>query len=153
MPKKALGIVEKRAYYRHPIRVPMKLHLSRQKQVVETPSSDISLGGLSFLWRDRLAKGNLLDINIPVKEKIFLIKAKVVYSREDRKTGRFKTGVLFCDSPSAFRAKLAEEALEIMEYQKKISAIVGYEISEEDAAEQWIQKFASSFKIQPLEPG
>jgi c-di-GMP-binding flagellar brake protein YcgR len=143
---------ERRYYSRHPIRVPMSLHLIANQTDVRSESVDLSLGGLSFLWRDRLSKGNFLDISIPVKEKLFAIKAKVVYSKEDRKTGRFKTGVLFCDVPSACRARLAEEALEILEYRKQMSSELGRDISEEEAAEQWVQKFASSFTFQPLDP-
>ncbi len=145
MPKSQLKVEEKRAFYRHPIHVPMRLNLSDKKATIESQSSDISLGGLSFLWRDKLGKGNLLNLSIPVKEKLFHVRAKVVYSKEDRKTGRFKTGVSFYDLPSAFKAKLAEEALEILEYRKLISEELGRDVSEEEAAEKWIQKFASSF--------
>lgn len=152
MLKNHLKIEEKRLFYRHPIHVPMRLNLSDKKTALESQSSDISLGGLSFLWRDKLGKGNLLNLTIPVKEKMFHVKAKVVYSKEDRKTGRFKTGVSFCDWPSAFKAKLAEEALEILEYRKLISVELGREVSEEEAAEKWIQKFASSFTLQALDP-
>ena len=145
MEKSKLEIHEKRAFYRHPIRVPVELHLDSKRSTIPSKSFDLSLGGLSFLWRDKLPKGHFLSIEIPVKEKLFQVKAKIVYSREDRKSGRYKTGVLFCDTPSAFRAKLAEEALEILEYRKQISEDLGRDVSEEEAAEQWVEKYASTF--------
>ena len=97
------------------------------------------------MWKQRLTKGRSIGLTIPVKEKLFKINARVAYSEEDRKTGKFRTGVSFVDSPSAFKAKIAEEALEILEYQKEISKKLGQPISEEEAARRWITEFAEQF--------
>ncbi len=137
--------IEKRKFLRHPISVPIQLEVNREKEAIASESLDISLGGLCFLWTRKLSKGHRLQVTIPVKEKLFRISAKVAYSKEDRKTGKFKTGISFLDSPSAFRAKMAEEALEILEYRKIISEKLGKEISEEAAAKQWVSEFASRF--------
>ncbi len=82
----------------------------------------------------------MIHFGIPVKQKTFEVTGRVVYSKEDRKTGRFRTGISFVDPSSTFTAKLAEEALEILEYQKKISKELGHAISEEEAAKQWIEE-------------
>ena len=87
----------------------------------------------------------LIDITIPVKEKIFDVRAKVIYSKEDKKSARFLTGVSFTDFPSAFKARLAEEVLQILEYRKTISRELGHEVSEEEAASKWVRDFASRF--------
>lgn len=134
---------EKRKFFRHPIHVPMQLHLAREKDPVISHAQDISLGGLCFVWNAKLSKGNVLHITIPVKDKMFKVKAKVVYSRQD-KSGVFRTGVCFCDEPSAFRAKLAEEALKILEYRNTLSRR-GQDISEEEAAKLWISEYAERF--------
>ena len=136
---------EKRRFFRHPISVPIRLRVSDNEQTYPSHSSDISLGGLNFSWSKKLSRGTLLDITIPVKEKMFDIRAKVVYSKEDRKSARFRTGVSFIDFPSAFKAKLAEEVLQILEYRKSISRERGYEVSEEEAAKQWVSSFAERF--------
>ena len=52
---------------------------------------------------------------------------------------------MFQDAASAFQAKLAEEVLEILAYQKKISSRLGYRISEEEAAKRWIKRYAAYF--------
>ena len=87
----------------------------------------------------------LIDITIPVKEKFFDVKAKVIYSKEDKKTARFRTGVSFIDFPSAFKAKLAEEVLQILEFRKSLSRELGHEITEEEAAKKWVSEFAGRF--------
>ena len=136
---------ERRKFFRHPIRVPIRLRLHSRTGETVSQSSDLSLGGLSFVWPRKLSRGALLDITIPVKEKLFELCGKVVYSREDRKTARYSTGVSFVDFPSAFRARLAEEVLEILEFRKSISRERGQEVSEEEAASQWVRERASRF--------
>ncbi len=136
---------ERRNYFRHPIQVPLRLRPAKNTTSENATSQDISLGGLNFIWPKKLSRGSLLDITIPVKEKLFELRAKVAYSREDRKTARYFIGVAFIDFPSAFKARLAEEVLEIMEFQKTISRQQGHEVSEEEAASQWVRDHASQF--------
>lgn len=131
---------EKRKYLRHPIHAPIRLDVEREKNGKTLESSDLSLGGLSFFWAKRLPKGEMIRIGLPVKQKLFEVVGRVIYTKEDRKTGRFRTGVSFVDPSSTFKAKLAEEALEILEFRKKISKELGHAISEEEAAKQWIEE-------------
>ena|SRR3989338_7121548 len=138
-------MIDKRRFYRHPISVPIALSSSDKKNEGRSHSLDVSLGGLSFVWPHRLSRGALVDVNITVKEKLFEIKSKVAYAKQDGETGQFRTGVCFTDYPSAFMARLAEEMLEIMEYRKNLRRELGREISEEDAAAEWIKRYADKF--------
>ena len=137
--------IEKRRFYRHPISVPLSLSAAEETKEARSESLDVSLGGLSFLWPRKLPKGALVGVNIAVKDKLFEIKSKVAYTKEDSKTGKFRTGVSFTDYPSAFMARLAEEMLEILRYRKNLSRELGREIPEEEAASQWIRKYAARF--------
>ena len=136
---------ERRKFFRHPIQVPLRLKQTQKNVSTASRSEDLSLGGLNFIWSKKLSRGTLLDITIPVKEKLFELRAKVAYSREDRKSARYYTGVTFVDFPSAFKARLAEEVLEIMEFQKSISRELGHEVSEEEAALRWVREYAPNF--------
>jgi len=135
---------EKRQFIRHPITVPLTV-VPTESERVPSASGDISLGGLSFFWPKKLSRGNRLSISIPVKDKVFEVSAKVVYSAESKQRGQYRTGVCFMDLPSAFRAKLAEEILEIMEYRKTLSRQLGQDISEEESAKKWIETNANRF--------
>jgi hypothetical protein len=108
-------------------------------------SKDISLGGLSFVWPSKLSKGSLLTISIPVKEKVFDVKARVAYCKGYKNSNHFRAGVSFINSPDAFKARLAEEVLQIIEYQKKVSRELGYELPEEEAAKRWVHERADKF--------
>lgn len=136
---------ERRKFYRHPLHVPIRLDLSGEPAAGSTESSDVSLGGLSFVWPDRLSKGAKLDVTISVKEKLFRIRSRVVYCRDSHGDGRFRTGVRFVDYPSAFLAKLAEEAIEILEYRKRLARETGRDVSEEEAARLWINRYGATF--------
>jgi c-di-GMP-binding flagellar brake protein YcgR len=135
---------ERRKYFRHPIQVPLKLKPAHRHGTL-SESRDLSLGGLNFIWPSKLSRGTLLDITIPVKEKMFELRARVTFSREDRRTARFLTGVSFVDFPSAFKARLAEEVLQILEFRKALSRETGHEVTEEEAASRWVSENASRF--------
>ena len=136
---------EKRSFYRHPVNVPIQLRIEKAPDAYVSESKDISLGGLSFVWPSRISKGSLLTISIPVKEKVFDVRARVAYSKSYKKSNQYRTGAAFIGSPDAFKAKLAEEVLQIIEYQKSISRELGYELSEEEAAKKWISSYAGKF--------
>lgn len=91
-----------------------------------------------------LPKGASLYLSIPVEDEIFNIHGKVAYCTKSPR-GLYRTGVVFKDKSDAFRAKLAEEMLKIKDYQKKRSQQLGREVSEEEAALEWIKKYAKSF--------
>ena len=137
--------LEKRQFLRHPINVPILIQRSLRREASSSESINVSPGGLSFMTPQKLVRGDKLTITIPVKDKRFRIKGRVVYSVREEKRRLYKTGVFFSDHTSAFEAKLAEETLEVINYQKKISKTLGYAVSEEDAAREWIKKYARFF--------
>lgn len=134
---------EKRRFYRHPLNFPI------QFSEAESPSCstaiDISEGGICFLSERAIAKGLPVKVKIPVGDQIFTIEGQVAYSTKVASSNRYRTGVAFAGSMDAFRAKLAEEMLQVKIYQKKISQQMGVEITEEEAAKRWIEKYAKTF--------
>ena len=142
-----MGILQKerRKYFRHPISVPLRVRAAQDDPTFSSTSRDISLGGLNFSWSQKLSKGSFVILTIPVKEKWFDIRARVAYSRILTLDSNYEIGVQFMDTPSAFRARLAEEVIQILEYRKKLSRELGRDVSEEEAARQWVTENASSF--------
>lgn len=135
---------DKRKFYRHPLSVPIE-YQERQTRKNRSSTVDISEGGLCFMADKCIAKGCTLHLRIPVGDQIFTVEGHVAYSNRVPSLNGFRTGVIFMDSTSAFRAKLAEEMLQVKLYQKKISIELGYEIPEEEAARRWIEKYAKKF--------
>lgn len=139
---------DKRHYFRHSIHFPIRLqpvHSSGGQPLAKTQCTDFSEAGLSFIWTHPLTVGTLLNLSIPVKNRVFKLNAHVAYASTTSKPDLFHIGVSFQDTTSAFKAKIAEELLEIQKYQKNMARDAGHEISEQEAAEKWIEKFAAHF--------
>ena len=136
---------EHRKFFRHPIKVPIQLTRVEDNTSANSRAEDLSQGGLAFFWPEPLPEGTQLQLSIPVEKQLFKMKAHVTHSRKDEGTGLFKTGVCFEDSVSSFRAKLAEEILQIRQYREKMSLLRGHQFSEEEAAKIWIDRNAENF--------
>ncbi|MCG3177181.1 MAG: hypothetical protein MOGMAGMI_02149 [Candidatus Omnitrophica bacterium] len=141
-----MSVTEKRHFIRHPFHLPIRVRRThRAGHPAEVRTDNVSEGGLAFVWMRRLKPGSELIIRIPVKAKIFELTARVVYARKIPRRQAYLTGVCFGDAGTAFRAKLAEETLEIIDYQRRISVRLGREVSEEEAAAEWVLRYAASF--------
>ena len=136
---------QRRRFFRHPVNMPIKLKLARGDKFFAAKTKNISLGGLSFHWPNRLPKGSSVTIEIPIGQKIFDLNARIVYTKENKEHSDFRIGVSFTDFPSSFKARLAEEILRIMEFRNKLRRELGSELTEEEAAERWITDYASKF--------
>ena len=136
---------EKRKFFRHPIKVPIQLTRVEDNTAVNTRAEDLSQGGLAFFWPESIPEGTYLQLSIPVEKQLFKMRAHVTHSQKDAGTGLFKTGVCFEDSVSSFRAKLAEEIIQIRQYREKMSLLRGHQLSEEEAAKMWIDRNAENF--------
>ena len=135
---------DKRRFYRHPVSVPIE-YQEKQVRSGRSASVDISEGGLCFLAERFLAKGSAIHLKIPVGDQMFAIEGQVAYSNRVPTLNRFKTGVAFTNPSSAFRAKLAEQMLQIKLYREKIARELGRHMTEEEAARNWIEKYAKQF--------
>lgn len=134
---------EKRRFYRHPLSFPIQF--AEAESPSRSTAIDISEGGICFLAERAIAKGLTVKLKIPVGDQIFTVDGHVAYSAKVANSNRYRTGVAFAGPSHAFRAKLAEEMLQVKIYQKKISQQMGVEISEEEAAMRWIEKYAKAF--------
>ena len=145
---------ERRASVRHPIQLPIRYRvLSERKQKdSRTPLSshllktkDISDDGLLFLSAERFEEGSLLELTLPIRDKIFTLTGHVVYTSRDSESGLFRTGIHFSDTQSIFKVKMAEQLHQIDEYRKMLSSREGRAVSEEEAAQKWIDKNSDHF--------
>lgn len=136
---------EKRKFFRHPIKVPVQLMLVENGPVMRARVEDLSQGGLAFFWPEPLSEGTHLQLSLPVEKQLFKMRTRVTHSQKDASTDLFKIGVCFEDAVSSFRAKLAEEIIQIRQYREKMSLLRGHPFSEEEAAQTWIDHNAEDF--------
>lgn len=135
---------EKRKFYRHPVSVPIEYH-EKQVRAGHSATVDISEGGISFLAERFIAKGSAINLKIPVGDQMFAIEGQVAYSNRVPTLNRFKTGVAFTNPSHAFRAKLVEEMVQINLFREKLSREENRAITEEEASQRWVEKYAKRF--------
>lgn len=132
-----------REYIRHPSDIPIKYHI----QGLDAPQSDalknISTGGLSFKSTARIKENTPIIINIPVIKPGFRIKGIVVWCQPH--DAMYDVGVKFLDKETEFRVRMIEQICYIEHYRREVLLTEGRRISSEQAALEWIEKFAQDF--------
>lgn len=139
-----------RAYIRHPADVPIELTPASGSDIVDVEqpaksvqAQDISLGGLSLKTMNRLEVGSMINVRIPVVDPPFETVAKVIWciGRPDR----FEVGIKFMKEKDAYSARMVEQVCHIEHYRQWVREVEGRDLNGEDAAAEWIGKFAKDF--------
>ncbi|MBN1687575.1 MAG: PilZ domain-containing protein [Candidatus Omnitrophica bacterium] len=136
---------DKRKFYRHPLCMPIQYQDLISKNLERSSSVDLSEGGMCVLGNRFIAKGTRVQVKVPVGDQIFQIVGQIAYCNRVSSLDRYRIGVEFLDQTSVFRTKLAVQVHEIQQYRKRVSSEIGRDVSEEEAARQWIEKYAQHF--------
>ena len=132
-----------RQFIRHPADIPIEVCSESQRDPVKRQVHNVSLGGLAF-QSDRAAEmGAIVDVRIAFVQPMFETKARVVWSSEHE--DGYELGVEFLTPEDAFRARMVEQLCYIETYKKVILQTEGRELTAEEAAMEWIGKYASRF--------
>lgn len=103
---------------------------------------DVSAGGLCCLSHTAYLVGARVTVRIPVGEPAFQAEGIVAWCRPDGP--RHRVGICFNDQSLAFSARMVEQVCHIERY-RKVQSELGRALSEEDAAMEWISKYAKLF--------
>ncbi|MBF0216531.1 MAG: PilZ domain-containing protein [Candidatus Omnitrophica bacterium] len=137
---------EKRRFIRHLLVSPLEYQIEDGPEFTKTQTLDISEGGLLFMAKDDVEIEKRININMPLYERTFHIKAKVVHTAKDPETGLFKIGVAFLTYSDAFKVKLIEQIYLIEEYRVLRSLQLGRDMSLSEASQEWIKRYSERFK-------
>ena len=136
---------DKRGYLRHPTDIPVeivdstvRMKKSRQKM------KDLSLGGLSFICAASVEEGQIIRFRIPLVDPVFEAEGRVARCRPDDEGG-FSIGIEFLGMNEAFKGRMVEQVCQIELYRLELSLKRGHEVSGDEAAVEWIKKYASTF--------
>lgn len=136
---------ERRHFIRHPICYPLEYSHASKKIKEQTKTLNMSEGGLLFLSKHSLVPGEILILRLPIQNKVFKVKAKVVHVAKDEESSYYNIGVSFCRYSDAFKVKLIEQIYLIDEYRILRSIQVGRDISLKEASEEWIRRYSKRF--------
>lgn len=133
----------RREYLRHTVGVPLEVERVGESDPLVQAGVNVSHGGLAFLssWCPQV--GEVLQLRIPTVEPAFEAHARVTWCRPE--AGRFLVGVQFLDASDAFRSRMVQQVCSIENYRNDVRLREGRELSTQEAAAEWIAKFAGRF--------
>lgn len=132
-----------RNYIRHPIDIPIHVtHGVQNREQVKV--RNLSVGGLSFITHVLLKVGTVVDLLIPVVKPDYKGAGVIVWRREQSPT-EFEVGVRFASDDEYFRVRMMEQVCQIDAYRQRMLIEEGRELSTEQAALEWIGKYAATF--------
>ena len=128
---------------RHPTEVPIEIIEELDVDSCKKQLHDISYGGLCFDSHTRQKKDQPVRIRISVADSPVEVEGRVVWCR--RKGQNFEVGVTFTGEDEANRARMVEQVCQIESYRQRIQQTEGRRISSQEAALEWIKKYAARF--------
>lgn len=132
-----------RSYIRHPSDIPIEF----RREPISTREThhlrDVSRGGLSFISDVPLELGAALSVRITSVEPAFEAPCSVSWCK--RHDGQYLVGVKFLAAQDVYRARLVEQICHIEHYKKEVLEREGRVLSGEQAAREWITKYARDF--------
>jgi hypothetical protein len=132
-----------RQFIRHPAEIPIEVTARGRLTHVTHDTFDLSIGGLAFHYDREFEPGNVVEIRIPIVRPPFEVDARVAWCKPGK--GRFELGVEFLAQDDAFLVRMVEQVCHIENYKKEIYQTEGRILSAEEAAMEWILKYASRF--------
>lgn len=132
-----------RHFIRHPTDIPIHCSFQDNHYVIFNALLDVSAGGLSFVTNTYINHGIHLNIRIPVQEPAYAADCEVKWCR--RVEPYYHVGVRFKDVDEAFGFRMVEQVCHIEHYRKEVLDSEGRSLSGEEAAMEWIQKYAQEF--------
>jgi hypothetical protein len=132
-----------RSFIRHPSNIPIDFQL---EDVVEQGTDylkNVSHGGLAFNCKSELPVGTVIRIKIPLVKPVFEAIGRVTWCRSD--TDCFEIGIEFLDEDDRFRARMVEQICHIEQYKNDVFDREGRKLTGEEAAVEWITKYALQF--------
>jgi len=132
-----------RHFIRHPAAIPIEVNERDHPAAAVLHVHNVSVGGLAFQSGIALEPGAIVDVRISSVRPPFESKARVVWC-SGREEG-FELGVEFLDADDAFRARMVEQVCHIENYKREIYRTEGRALTSEEAAHEWIGKYAAQF--------
>jgi PilZ domain len=132
-----------RRFIRHTADVPIEVRSVGDGEAVVQQGMNVSEGGLAFLSDTCPRVDDVIELRIPEVDPPFEAHARVIWCRPEE--GKFLVGVQFLDASDAFRARMVEQVCTIEKYRRDVHEQEGRELTAQEAAAEWITRFAGRF--------
>lgn len=131
----------KRNYIRHPTAIPLQFELGIGKHTCA--AKDVNEGGLCFVCNKPVKVNQDIKITIQSCEPQFSANGVVKWCSKDG--NHFLVGVAFEDDAVKYAVRMVEQVCHIENYRKQLQRETGIALTSEEAAMEWIKKYAANF--------
>lgn len=126
-----------------PIQVTADWVEDEDDETLDQTITNVSLGGLAFVSQKPLQVLDRVQVCIPFLQADNTLVGSVVWC--DRSSQGYEIGIEFEKSRDVFRLRMIEQICHIEHYRKEILRQEGRELTTQEAAHEWIEKYASDF--------
>nr|WP_067295999.1 PilZ domain-containing protein [Marinobacterium profundum] len=135
-----------RHYIRHPSEIPIQIVLGGQPHAHRM--SNVSLGGLCIHTHHCLPNNTEIIIRIPLLMPEFSATGRVCWCHYQAQEDAL-LGICFSDEETAFAVRMVEQVCHIESYRQQTARKKGINYSSEEAAAEWIARYAHHFASAP----
>ena len=132
-----------RKFYRHPVDIPLRFHQA-EVDCRSGVAKDIAFGGICFRSEEPVANDAIITIHFPSVSGEQEVHARVVWCHR-RPKNHWEIGAAFCEEYDHFRTRMVEQLFQIELYRRQVEDKEGRHLAMEDAAREWVQRYAASF--------
>lgn len=135
----------RRHYERHSAEIPINISIpGASPKTFTCATHDISKGGLAFISDVSFAINQTINILIQITRPFYEETARVIWSKP--KNDNYEIGVQFFNDNALYRLRMLEQVKLIEQYRHDMKEEQGIELTAEEAALEWINKYAKKFR-------
>lgn len=126
-----------------PLQVTLDWEEEENDESIDQTITNVGLGGLAIVSQKPLEVLQRVRICIPLLQQDNYLVGNVVWCEKSGKN--YEIGIEFEKSRDAFRIRMIEQICHIEHYRKEVERLEGRELSAQEAAGEWISKYAGDF--------
>jgi len=130
-------------FLRHPVDVPIMVSVLSSSVARNTFLVHAKNNGLVFRNNFALSSGMLVKVIIPIVQPYFELLGYISWCR--KRDHGYQIGLALMSEADVMRIRMVEQICYIEHYRRSEFENSGRSISGEEAAHEWIQKYAASF--------
>lgn len=133
-----------RSYIRHPSDIPIQIDgVDTSQDNLQQNLANVSQGGLAFESASRIEAGKVISLRITLVKPEFVMQGVVTHCSQEE--DHFVIGIEFLHPDDRYVARMVEQICHIEHYRKEVAQREGRRLTGEQAAIEWIAKYAASF--------
>ncbi len=126
-----------------PIKVTLDWADNEDDETADQTITNVSLGGLAFVSAKPIKVLERVRICIPVLDRDNYLVGNVVWC--EKSGSGYEIGIEFESSRDVYRLRMIEQICHIEHYRNEVARIEGRKLTAQEAAQEWIAKFAGDF--------